>query len=132
MPSNTPEKVEITRRALESALQGARETHPHEFVCLLRGEKKEGKWVIHEVIIPPFSSYERHSSGFSDWFIPANSNEIASFHSHPSPNSAFPSRQDLHFFSRSGKFHFIASAPYRIQDVNAFDSNGKRMGFQVV
>jgi len=124
--------LKIKRQALESALQGARETHPHEFVCLLRGEKKGGDWLIEEVIIPPFATFERHSSGFSDWFIPANSREIASFHSHPSPNSAFPSRQDLHFFSRSGLFHYIASAPYRIEDTNAFDAKGRKIEFEIV
>ena len=132
-------KLAITRNALESALQGARETHPHEFICLLRGDKVKGKskdageeWLISEVIIPPFSIYDRTSSSYSPWFIPANSSEIASFHSHPSPNTAYPSGQDLRHFSQSQKFHFIACYPYRAQDANAFDSTGKRIEFEIV
>ena len=124
--------LKIKRTALESALQGARETHPQEFICLLRGDKKGEDWVIEEVIIPPFSVYDRTSSSYSPWFIPANSSEIASFHSHPSPNTAYPSRQDLVHFSQAQRFHFIACYPYRAQDANAFDSKGKKIGFTVV
>ena len=124
--------LKIKRFAMESALQGARETHPHEFICLLRGEKHDKDWILTEVIITPFSTYEAHSSSYSHWFIPANSSEAASFHSHPSPNSAFPSSQDKHFFSRSQQFHLIACYPYRTQDVNAFDSNGKKIELKII
>ena len=125
--------LKIKRTALESALQGARETHPHEFICLLRGEEqKDGEWLITEVIIPPFSAYDRTSSSYSPWFIPALSGEIASFHSHPSSNTAYPSRQDLVHFSHAQQFHFIACYPYRAQDANAFDSKGKKIEFKII
>ena len=124
--------LKITRRALLSALQGAKETHPNEFVCLLRGEKKGEDWLLTEVIIAPFSSYEKSSSSYSMWYVPANNNEAATFHSHPSPNSAFPSREDLHFFARSSPFHLIACVPYRPQDTKAFDAKGNEIGFEIV
>ncbi|MEM4255022.1 MAG: Mov34/MPN/PAD-1 family protein [Candidatus Norongarragalinales archaeon] len=126
--------LKIRRNALESALQGARETHPDEFICLLRGDKvKDSKddWLVTEVIIPPFASYELNASSFSPWFIPANSKELATFHSHPSPSSAYPSRQDLKMFSNS-LFNLIACFPYRIQDTNSFDSKGKKISFKIV
>ena len=128
--------LKIKRNALLSALHGAKETHPDEFICLLRGEKR-GKdekgnddWLISEVIIPPFASYELNASSFSPWFIPANSKELATFHSHPSPNTAYPSRQDLKMFSNS-TFNFIACFPYGIANTNVFDSKGKRIAFEI-
>lgn len=124
--------LKITGRTLLSALQGAKETHPHEFVCLLRGEEKEGGALLYEVIIPPLSHTDERSSSYSPWFIPAQTGELAGFHSHPAPNSAYPSRQDLLHFSQTQKYHFIACFPYRLQDVNAFDSKGKRIDFEVV
>ncbi len=124
--------LKIKRIALESALQGARETHPDEFIALFRGEKENGEMVLTELILAPFSSYDKSSSSYSPYFIPANSSEAASFHSHPSPHSAYPSTQDLHFFSRSQEFHFIACFPYRIEDANAFDSKGTKIEFQVI
>ncbi len=130
--------LKITRKALESALQGARETHPDEFICLLRGDKVKGKsekeddeWLITEVIITPLASYEPHSSSYSPWYIPANSKELATFHSHPSPNSAYPSRQDLRLFANNA-FNFIACFPYQIANTNVFNSKGKPIPFEIV
>ncbi len=124
--------LKIKRNALLSALQGAKETHPNEFICVLRGEKKgEEEWLITDVIITPFSQYELNSSSYSPWFIPANSKELATFHSHPSLNSAFPSKQDLKMFSNS-TFNVISCFPYSIENTNAFDSKGKKIGFEIV
>ena len=92
--------LKITRRALLSALQGAKETHPAEFVCLLRGEEKGVDALLYEVIIPPLSHSDENSSSYSPWFIPAQMGELAGFHSHPAPNSAYPSKQDLIHFSQ--------------------------------
>lgn len=123
--------LKIKRNALLSALQGAKETFPDEFICLLRGEKQGEDWILSEVIIAPFSFYERHSSGFIDWYVPPNSSEVASFHSHPTPGTAFPSKQDLKFFTKM-PFHLIASSPYGMEDANAFDSNGKKIEFEII
>ncbi|MFH0835693.1 MAG: Mov34/MPN/PAD-1 family protein [Candidatus Micrarchaeota archaeon] len=124
--------LKITRRALLSALQGAKENYPSEFICLLRGDEKNGEALLYDVILPPLAQGNRNSSSYSPWFIPANSNELASFHSHPSPNSAYPSRADLEHFSRTQKYHFIGCYPYRVTDVNAFDSSGRPVEFKVV
>ncbi|NUN11778.1 Mov34/MPN/PAD-1 family protein [Candidatus Micrarchaeota archaeon] len=124
--------LKITRQALLSALQGAKETHPNEFICLLRGDKQGEDWLITEVILTPFASYDKESSSYSPYFIPVGGNEIASFHSHPYPNTAYPSNADLQMFSRTARFHFIASNPYRIQDTNAFNSKGEKISFELV
>lgn len=122
----------VKRKALESALQGAKETYPDEFIGLLRGEDKEKDTFLTELIIAPLSSYDEDSSSYSPYFIPSNTMEKATFHSHPSPGPAKPSRADRHFFARFGCFHFIASYPFGLGDVNAFDEKGKQIEFAIV
>ena len=121
----------VKKNALLSALEGAKNLYPNEFIALFRGEEKGKQVVLTELIIPPFSHYEESSSSFSDYFLPANVSAEASFHSHPSANSSFPSAQDKRFFERM-RFHFIASCPFRMEDVNAFDSKARRVDYQII
>ncbi len=121
----------IKKNALLSCLQGAKNLYPNEFIGLLRGEEKDGDAVLTELIIPPFSRYDESSSSFSDYYLPANMHELASFHSHPTPGSAFPSEQDKRFFARM-KFNLIACHPFRLGDVNAFDSKARKVDWQVI
>lgn len=146
--------VFITSGALASVLEGAKRTHPNEFVAVMRGARLskpqvvelwgegvgkasapvEGKSLegvrafrLDDVLVPPFAFNERDSSGFSDWFMPTDASQIGTFHSHPSVGLARPSRQDLLFFERHGPVHLIATAPYGENDVRAFDARGKNV-----
>ncbi|MDP2718055.1 MAG: Mov34/MPN/PAD-1 family protein [Candidatus Micrarchaeota archaeon] len=123
----------IQKRALLSALHGAKEMHPDEFIALFRGEDQpDGSILLTELIIPPLATGDEESSSFNPYFIPANSSEKASFHSHPDPGTAYPSDTDLHYFNREGGHHFIAAPPFRIQDTNCYDASGKKVAFKVV
>ncbi|MBI4361227.1 hypothetical protein HY572_05650 [Candidatus Micrarchaeota archaeon] len=124
--------IQIKRQALLSALQGAKELYPDEFIALFRGEEQRGHLVLTELIIPPFAHGDEDSSSYSPYFIPANSSEKASFHSHPDPDTAYPSDEDLYYFSHSGGFHFIACHPFELKDVNGFDALGKQVAFEVI
>jgi len=140
-------RLVITRRALESALASSQATFPSEFIGLFRGtetrkETRNGallKAKLDELIIAPFSEYGEGFSSYSDIFLPMHTGEIASFHSHPHPPAA-PSRADLAFFSRKGRFHFIACPPFDWRAlgedgkrcVRAFDSQGVEIEFEVV
>jgi len=140
-------KLVITKRAFESALESSRATFPNEFIGLFRGKEKTVKGLktvrLSELIIAPFSDYGDGYSTFSDIFLPLHIDALASFHSHPRPPAA-PSRGDLHFFSRKGKYHFIACPPFDWRAsasgsggrgercVRAFDSRGSELDFQVV
>ncbi|MBI5226489.1 hypothetical protein HY994_04635 [Candidatus Micrarchaeota archaeon] len=162
MPANAapivanPEKsvpaIKIKKNALLSALEGAKNMHPDEFIALFRGneqsdtsgktkkggidisQKKDGKpdLLLTELIIPPFATGDEDSSSYSPYFIPANSSEKASFHSHPDPDTAYPSDEDLYYMARSGGVHFIACWPFRMQDVACFDAAGKPQPFAIV
>lgn len=122
----------IRKPALESALLGAKNTHPDEFIGLFRGHDDGMDVILTELIIPPFSTYEADSSSYSPYFIPANSREKGSFHSHPEPKTSYPSDEDLLFFSRFGGFHFIASFPFHLCDVRAFNASGKKVRFSLI
>ncbi len=147
-------RIVIRKNALLSALQGAKEMHPDEFIALFRGEyepdasgkpedtakksrNKDGKpnpvknLVLTELIIPPFASGDEDSSSYSPYFIPANSSEKASFHSHPDPDTAYPSDEDLYYFSKESGIHFIACWPFRLQDVACFDADGNEIHFAI-
>ncbi len=129
--------ISLDRKVIESALQGARNVYPNEFIALFRGaekpiaKKNEEKNVeITELIIPPFSDYSAHSSGFNPWHLPLSIDIIGSFHSHPSGRGE-PSQQDLNFFSTNGVFHVIAFPPFTSDSFRAYNSKGKPIPFKV-
>lgn len=125
--------IRIKKNALLSALQGSKNMHPDEFIALFRGEiQKDGTLVLTELILPPLAHGDEDSSSYSPYFIPANTREKASFHSHPDPDTAYPSDEDLYFFSKESGIHFIACWPFRLQDVNCFDAAGKPVPFSLV
>jgi len=132
MPSKPAARVTIRKTALLSALQGAKNMHPDEFIALFRGEHgSDGRLQLTELIIPPFAQGDEDSSSYSPYFIPANSREKASFHSHPDPDTAYPSDEDSYYFSKESGIHFIACWPFRLQDVACFDAGGNELDFTV-
>ena len=127
-----PVVLVITRRALESALESARATFPNEFIGLFRGRETRTKKGVKgaearltELIIAPLSEYGEGFSSYSDVFLPMHMGALASFHSHPAPPAA-PSRGDLHFFSRKGRYHFIACPPFDWRAPASGGSRGER------
>jgi len=123
--------VIVEKKALLSALHGAKELYPDEFTALFKGESKKGELRITDLLITPFAEYGRSRSSYSPWFVPSASGTVASFHSHPS-GPALPSRQDLVFFAEGYAVNFIAAAPYGLRDVAAFDNKGKRVAFTLI
>jgi proteasome lid subunit RPN8/RPN11 len=119
--------VSVKKRALLSALQGARETHPNEFIAFF---SSDGGQELVDLIIPPLAQSNGCSASYVPWFLPVASGGEASFHSHPS-HSNKPSKADLLQFGKSRKWHFIACYPYRVGDVAAYDSEGKRVPFTI-
>lgn len=128
-------QLKIKVVALESALEGARNVFPNEFIGFFRGEEKENEGaLLTELVLAPLSDYgDGYSSlsPFHDWITPHAMHFIASFHSHPHP-PARPSKADIAFFSRAAKYHFIACPPFSEKNTRAFDANGKEIEFKVV
>ncbi len=119
--------VRIRRLALASALQACKNVFPDEFIGLFR--LQDG--VLTELFLAPLAEYGRSHSTFSQWHVPADASLVATIHSHPN-GVLQPSQQDLRFFASSGKFHFIAGAPYRVSDVAAYSPQGKPLRVDLV
>lgn len=120
--------LRITRNALESALQGAKNSYPNEFLGLFR--EKDG--IIFELLLAPLSISDEHSATFPVFYMPTDPTIVATFHSHPSYGVAHPSKADKDLFSRHYGRHFIASLPYSPQSTYAFDNKGDRVEFEIV
>ena len=111
----------VKKNALQAFLEAAKNTYPHEFICLLSGNKKNK--IIEEIVIVPsifvdtFSSIKQH-------LVPFDENYIGTAHSHPSDSNK-PSRQDVSTFSKMGEIHFIAKPPFSLYDLAAYDQKGK-------
>ena len=124
-------EILIKRRALLSALAGAKAARPNEFICLLTGRQENGNVVIEDTLIPPGIQVYRSMSSFSEWMMPYITDQIGTFHSHPS-GSPSPSRADARLFSRKGGVNFIAAAPYSVRNVSAFLGTGQKIPFKVI
>lgn len=124
-------EILIKRRALLSALAGAKAAYPNEFICLLTGGRVNSNILIEDTLIPPGIMVSESMSSFSDWMMPYIEGVVGTFHSHPN-GALFPSREDRWLFSQKGGINFIAASPFGLSDVAVFLGNGKKAAFSVV
>ena len=134
-------EILIKKRALLSALAGAKAARPNEFICLLTGQKEGDNVVISDTLIPPGIMVHPTMSSFSDWMLPYISDLLGTFHSHPgkdkqspevSARMSMPSQQDRWLFSKKGGIHMIAASPFGVNNVNAFLGTGQKVSFRVI
>lgn len=121
----------IKKEVLQTMLKASKNIYPDEFIAIMQGEVNEKEAIITSVIIPPFSTYERDASSFSDWFLPPMFNVIGIFHSHPNGNGE-PSIEDLNSFAIKGKLHIIAFPPFTLKSVKCFDNKGKEVNIAII
>ncbi|MFA6213750.1 MAG: Mov34/MPN/PAD-1 family protein [Candidatus Micrarchaeia archaeon] len=124
-------EILIKKRALLSALAGAKAAYPNEFICLLQGKREKGSLLIEDTLIPPGIMTSETMTSFSDWMLPWIEGLVGTFHSHPG-GSARPSKEDRWLFSQKGGVHFIAAGPFGAKDVAAYLGDGKRAEFRMV
>lgn len=137
-------EIIIKRRALLSALAGAKAAYPHEFICLLTGSREKPKegggksagastaiLVIDDTVIPPGIMVSETMSSFSEWMLPTIDGMVGIFHSHPN-GDARPSRQDRRLFSQKGGINLIAGYPFEPKNVCAYIASGREVPFKVV
>jgi len=128
----------IKKSVIAACLAGAKSAYPNEFIGLLEGEREKSKdgrlysLAISRLIIPSGMFVSEGSASYSDWMTPMSQDYWGSFHSHPGTNSPRPSREDLHFFSKEGGIHLIASEPFDVQSIAAFDHRGRKLVFAIV
>ena len=123
-------REQITRvhsSVIEMIMAAAKDSHPYEFACLLRGERG----MISEVILVPGTVSSNRSALLRLHMMPIDFTIVGSAHSHPSP-SCRPSRADIGFFSNSGSIHIIACYPYTFDSWASYGRNGDPVDLDVV
>jgi len=130
------EVVGIAESALEFALAASEETHPREYMGLLRGESasnlglSESGTVLTEVLVIPGTESNQVSATVKTSQIANDLTAAGSIHSHPN-GVLRPSDADLATFSKN-QVHIIVGAPYGREDWQAFDTDGQPIDLPVL
>lgn len=118
----------IAEETLAFAREAAENTHPDEYMGLLRAEDartlglEESGTVITEVLIVPGTESSPVSATVKTSMVPNDWRAAGSIHSHPN-GVLKPSDADLAAFGK-GSVHIILGAPYGETDWQAFDRDG--------
>lgn len=130
------EIIGIAESALDFARAAAEESHPREYMGMLRGEKAstvgldESGTVLSEIIVVPGTKSNQVSAEFKPINVPNDHSVAGSIHSHPN-GVLRPSQADLATFNRN-HVHIILGAPYGPDDWQAFDQDGEPIELPVV
>jgi proteasome lid subunit RPN8/RPN11 len=117
----------IRQDVLSLLLKLGQESHPNEFVALIR----EQDGVMDEVnLLPGTVAGENSASLFFD-MMPLDTHVAGSAHSHPN-GVLRPSNADISFFPRTGRYHLIIGYPYGKRDWQCFTADGKPFELEVV
>ena len=134
--SRSGEVLGIAAPTLDLVLGAAADSHPNEYMGLLRGEcasevgfDREGL-VVTEVLVVPATETNPVSATVKTSLVPNDFRVVGSVHSHPN-GVLRPSDADLGTFTR-GQVHVIVGAPYREHDWQAFDREGYRTDLRVL
>ena len=117
----------ISKDLLALLLRMGRESHPNEFVAVIR--ERDG--VMDEVnLLPGTVGREDSATLFYD-MMPLDTHVAGSAHSHPN-GVLLPSDADINFFPRTGRFHLIIGYPYRHNDWRCFTADGQPCELEVI
>lgn len=125
--------------AITFAREAAEDSHPNEFMGLLRGTRADrlGKEeldpddiVITDVLVIPATKSSPVEATLQTNLVPNDGKTVGSVHSHPN-GVLQPSDADLASFGR-GSIHIIVGAPYETGDWQAFDRQGEKRELDVV
>lgn len=126
----------IARETLEFTLEASEQTHPNEYMGLLRGTEAQklgldrDGLVVTDILVIPGTESNSVSATVKTNQIPNDRKSVGSVHSHPN-GVLSPSAADLQTFGR-GDVHIIIGAPYRRGDWRAFDSQGEPTDLAVI
>ncbi|AWB27673.1 Mov34/MPN/PAD-1 family protein [Halococcoides cellulosivorans] len=135
-PFRPGEVVAIAESALEFAMEASRDSHPDEYMGLLRGDDarqvgldRDGT-VLTDVLVIPGTETNSVSATVKTSMVPNDTRAAGSIHSHPN-GVLRPSAADRAAFGR-GRVHIIMGAPYERGDWQAFDREGDPIELPVV
>ncbi|MFB6171347.1 MAG: Mov34/MPN/PAD-1 family protein [Haloarculaceae archaeon] len=122
------EVIGIAADTLQFAREAAEDTHPNEYMGLLRGQAAQSLGldrdgiVVTDVLVIPGTESSPVSASLRSDLVPNDNRAAGSIHSHPS-GVIRPSNADLATFGK-GDVHIILGAPYGPDDWRAFDREG--------
>jgi len=117
----------INQDILTLLLRMAQDSHPNEFVALL----KERDGLIDEVNMLHGTVVREDSASLFYDMMPLDTHVAGSAHSHPS-GPIRPSDADLTFFPRTGRYHLIIGYPYQKNNWRCFTADGKPHELEVI
>ena len=117
----------IKQDIISLLLELGRDSHPNEFVALLR--ERDG--FIDEVNMLPGTVTGSASASLHYDMMPLDTHLAGSAHSHPS-GVLRPSSADVNFFPRNGKYHLIVGYPYGNSDWRCFTADGELFDMEVI
>ena len=117
----------IRKDVISLLLQMGKESHPNEFVALIR--ERDG--IMDEVNLLPGTVAGEDSAALLYDMMPLDTHVAGSAHSHPN-GVLRPSNADVSFFPRTGRYHLIIGYPYRNQDWQCFTADGKPCDLEVI
>ena len=117
----------IRKDLLHLLLKMGESQHPREFLAVLT--KKEG--VIEEMELVPGTISGEASAAFSPFMLPLTTHVAGSAHSHPN-GVLSPSKADLNFFPKVGKYHLIIGYPYTYHDWRCYTADGQPYRVEVI
>lgn len=126
----------IAAETLDFARSAAEETHPNEYMGLLRGEDArelgldDSGTVITDVLVIPATESNPVSATVKTSLVPNDMRAVGSIHSHPN-GVLRPSTADRATFGK-GEVHIILGAPYGPDDWRVFDRNGEERDLSVL
>lgn len=123
-------KVCVDMDVINSIVFYSKKSFPNEFLAMFDGYVENMTLFITSLIFLP-GERSHNSASFNDWLLPPDQKKLGSVHSHPGFNTAYPSNADLVTFSKYGSFHIILCEPYSLETMNAYDSNGDPITFEV-
>ncbi len=132
----SPPILGIAEETLRFALEASEQTHPNEYMGLLRATDADqlnldaDGQVITDVLVIPGTESNSVSATMRSNMVPNDRHAVGSVHSHPN-GVLRPSSQDLQTFTR-GEVHLIIGAPYRRGDWQAFDPDGTPIDLEVL
>lgn len=133
------EVVAIAAELLTTLREAAADTHPNEYMGLLRARRADrlglsdfdgGDLVVSDVLVIPGTRSSPVEATMRQDLIPNDGSAVGSVHSHPN-GVLQPSDADLATFGR-GRVHLILGAPYWPDDWQAYDRDGNPRELPVV
>lgn len=125
----SPEVVGIAADTLSFVLEAAEDSHPNEYMAMLRGQPagefgiETNGTLVTDVMVIPGTEAGPVSASVKSWMVPNDTRSVGSVHSHPN-GVLRPSDEDLATFGK-GDVHIILGAPYRRDCWQAFDNSGR-------